>query len=37
VQAEIPVRIVDGRPIATLKLNGIEVPLLVDSGAFMSG
>ena len=36
VQAEIPVRIVDGRPIATLKLNGTAVPLLVDSGAFMS-
>ena len=36
VQAEIPVRIVDGRPIATLKLNGTQVPLLVDSGAFMS-
>jgi predicted aspartyl protease/tetratricopeptide (TPR) repeat protein len=33
---EIPVRIVDGRPIATLKLNGVEAPMLVDSGAFFS-
>jgi predicted aspartyl protease/tetratricopeptide (TPR) repeat protein len=35
-QMEIPVRIVDQRPIATLTLNGIEVPMLVDSGAFFS-
>ncbi len=35
-QMEIPVRIVDRRPIATLILNGTEVPMLVDSGAFFS-
>lgn len=35
-QMEIPVRIVDRRPIATLTLNGTEVPMLVDSGAFFS-
>ena len=35
-QMEIPVWIVDQRPIATLKLNGTEVPMLVDSGAFFS-
>ena len=35
-QMEIPVRIVDQRPIATLTLNGTEVPMLVDSGAFFS-
>lgn len=35
-QLEIPVRIVDQRPIATLTLNGTEVPMLVDSGAFFS-
>ncbi len=35
-QMEIPVRIVDLRPVATLTLNGTEVPLLVDSGAFFS-
>ncbi|SEL86104.1 Tetratricopeptide repeat-containing protein [Roseateles sp. YR242] len=33
---EIPVRIVNSRPIATLTLNGTEVPMLVDSGAFFS-
>ncbi|MEY2688282.1 MAG: hypothetical protein RL375_2480 [Pseudomonadota bacterium] len=33
---EIPVRIVDHRPIATLTLNGTDVPMLVDSGAFFS-
>jgi tetratricopeptide (TPR) repeat protein len=33
---EMPVRIVEGRPIATLKLNGTEMPMLVDSGAFYS-
>jgi hypothetical protein len=33
---DIPVRIVDHRPIATLRLNGTEVPMLVDSGAFFS-
>jgi predicted aspartyl protease len=33
---EIPVRIVDHRPIATVTLNGVEVPMLVDSGAFYS-
>ncbi len=35
-QAEIPVRIIDQRPVATLKLNGTELPMLVDSGAFFS-
>jgi len=35
-QMEIPVRIVDRRPIATLTLNGTEVPMLLDSGAFFS-
>lgn len=35
-QMEIPVRIVDQRPIATLSLNGTEVPMLVDTGAFFS-
>jgi len=35
-QMEIPVRIVDHRPIATLRVNGAEVPMLVDSGAFFS-
>jgi predicted aspartyl protease/tetratricopeptide (TPR) repeat protein len=33
---EIPVRMVDRRPVATLVLNGTEVPMLVDSGAFFS-
>lgn len=33
---EMPVRIVNQRPVATLKLNGTEVTLLVDSGAFFS-
>ena len=35
-QMEIPVRIVDFRPIATLTLNGTAVPMLVDSGGFFS-
>lgn len=35
-QMEIPVRVVDSRPIATLTLNGSSVPMLVDSGAFFS-
>jgi len=35
-QMEIPVRIVGHRPIATLTLNGTEVPMLIDSGAFFS-
>lgn len=35
-QMEMPVRIVDQRPIATLTVNGTEVPMLVDSGAFFS-
>ena len=30
----IPVRLVESRPVATVKLNGVSVPLLVDSGAF---
>jgi predicted aspartyl protease/tetratricopeptide (TPR) repeat protein len=37
VQAfEIPVRMVGPRPTTTVGLNGTEVPLLVDSGAFFS-
>jgi len=35
-QIEIPVRISDRRPIATLTLNGTEMPMLLDSGAFFS-
>ena len=35
-QMEIPVRLVDHRPVATLKLNGVDMPMLVDSGAFFS-
>ncbi|MES2488337.1 MAG: aspartyl protease family protein [Pseudomonadota bacterium] len=33
---EIPVTMVEGRAIATLGINGIEVPFAVDSGAFFS-
>jgi clan AA aspartic protease (TIGR02281 family) len=33
---EIPVRIVNQRPVGTLNLNGTEVPMLIDSGAFYS-
>lgn len=33
---EIPVRMVGSRPIATIGLNGTQVPMLVDSGAFFS-
>ncbi|MDR7269326.1 clan AA aspartic protease (TIGR02281 family) [Pelomonas saccharophila] len=33
---ELPVRLVGGRPVTTLKLNGTDVPMLVDSGAFFS-
>ena len=32
----IPVKIIDSRPVATLTLNGVEVRMLVDSGAFYS-
>ena len=35
-QMDIPVRIVNHRPVATLTLNGTEVPMLLDSGAFFS-
>jgi len=35
-QLEIPVTIINQRPIATLSLNGVEVHMLVDSGAFFS-
>ena len=35
-ELEIPVRIVNQRPIGTLTLNGTEVPMLIDSGAFFS-
>lgn len=33
---EMPVRIVNHSPVGMLKLNGVEVPMLVDSGAFFS-
>ena len=33
---ELPVKMVDGRPIATVGINGTPVRLLVDSGAFFS-
>ncbi|MBI3346412.1 MAG: retroviral-like aspartic protease family protein [Burkholderiales bacterium] len=33
---EIPVRIVNQRPVGTLALNGTDVPMLIDSGAFFS-
>ena len=33
---EIPVRIVNERPIGTLQLNGTEVSMLIDTGAFFS-
>lgn len=33
---EMPVKIVGNRAIATVSINGTEVPLLVDSGAFYS-
>ena len=33
---QIPVTMVGTRPIATVGINGTEVPLLVDSGAFFS-
>jgi hypothetical protein len=37
VQAfEVPVRMVGSRPVATVGLNGTDVPMLVDSGAFFS-
>ena len=32
----IPVRLVEHRPVAMVKINGTSVPLLVDSGAFYS-
>lgn len=35
-QLEIPVRTVNQRPVGMLTLNGSEVPLLIDSGAFFS-
>lgn len=35
-QLEMPVRIVNHRPVGTLTLNGTEVPMLIDSGAFFS-
>ena len=35
-QMEIPVRIVNERPIATVQLNGTDARLLLDSGAFFS-
>lgn len=33
---EIAVRLVASRPVAKLTLNGVEVPMLVDTGAFFS-
>lgn len=36
VQAELPVRTVDQRPVGVLTINGTEVPMLIDSGAFFS-
>ena len=33
---ELPVKIVGSRAIATVGINGIDVPLVVDSGAFYS-
>lgn len=33
---EIPVRLVNQRPVGTLALNGTEVQMLIDSGAFFS-
>lgn len=36
VELEIPVRVVNHRPVGTLTLNGTEVPMLIDSGAFFS-
>ena len=33
---EIPVRLVNQRPVGMLALNGTEVPMLIDSGAFFS-
>lgn len=33
---EIPVRLVNHRPIATVEVNGVALPMLVDSGAFYS-
>lgn len=35
-QLEIPVQIINQRPIAKLTLNGVEVSMLLDSGAFFS-
>lgn len=35
-QLEMPVRIVNQRPMGMLSLNGVEVPMLIDSGAFFS-
>jgi predicted aspartyl protease/tetratricopeptide (TPR) repeat protein len=35
-ELEMPVRIVNQRPVGTLTLNGTEVPMLIDSGAFFS-
>lgn len=35
-QLEIPVQFINQRPIAKLTLNGVEVSMLLDSGAFFS-
>ena len=35
-QLSLPVHMVDKRPISTLTINGTELPMLVDSGAFFS-
>ncbi len=34
--AELPIRMVGTRAIATVRINGTEVPMMVDSGAFYS-
>ena len=33
---EFPVQLVEGRPIAMVTLNGVDIPMLVDSGAFFN-
>ena len=34
--AELPVTMVDAKPMVTAKINGVEAPFLADSGAFFS-
>lgn len=33
---ELPIRLVNSRPVATVGINGVDVPMLLDSGAFYS-